>query len=178
MTPEARAFIQSTVQHLKDRMFAPRYALLMRAESFQFGQPELPTVIWWRDMMLLGSVLLPEPGPDGDGNPQPFYLDDPAVRNLIDAELDVPLRRFARRIHVPSWMFYIAGAGAHRGPNTLVRRFYTTSTVDNDFGGLYPISVPNQAEKDAEGSTIPADATVLPDFEPVTDQQRYSALGL
>ena len=179
MTPEARAFLQSTVQNIKHRMFAPQYQILMRAQSYQFGQPELPNVVWWRDMMLLGSVLLPQgPADETTGVKPAFYLDDADVRALIQTELDFPLRRFAREIHVPSWSFYIEGAGAHRGPNTLVRRFYTVSTTNNDFGGLFPVGVPNQTEKDADGSTVPADAVVLPDFEDVSDQMRYAALGL
>ena len=76
MTPEAKAFRASTVQHIKARMQAPSYRILLQADTFS-DDTDLPKVVFWRDMMLLGSVLLPEEPAGDDGMAPPFYLDDP-----------------------------------------------------------------------------------------------------
>ena len=178
MTPEAVAFINSTVQHIKTRMFDPKYRIILNAHSFQAAaDSDFGNVIFWRDMMLLGSVLLPaEPTPAEGGDKPAFYLDDAAARALIQAELDITLRDFMRNVHVASWAAYLAAPGAHRGGEQLVRRFYVVDR-DDPFGWSLA-RVPTEIEKDAEGSTIPGDAVCLPDFEAVTDQMRYAALGL
>ena len=175
MTPEAKAFRASTVQHIKARMQAPSYRILLQADTFS-DDTDLPKVVFWRDMMLLGSVLLPEEPAGDDGMVPPFYLDDANVRALIQAELDMPLRTFVRGVHVASWAFRMVLPGAPRGTGDIPRRFYTTSTTGAF--GYEPIAVPWQADKDAQDSTVPADATVMPDFETVTDRIRYAALGL
>ena len=176
MTPEAKAFRASTVQAIKARMQAPNYRILMHADTFD-EDTDLPKVVFWRDMMLLGSVLLPEePAPPEGGDPPAYYLDDPAVRAIIQAELDMPLRQFVRGMHVASWAFQLVLPGAPRGTSAIPRRFYITSTTGAF--GYEPIAVPWQADKDAQDSTVPADATVMPDLEDVTDRMRYAALGL
>ena len=105
-----------------------------------------------------------------------FYLDDPFKRVVITRELRVPIRQFVRQAHVASWDAVMVSDGAHRGSTVIPRRFYTTDQAGTF--GWAPAIVPTQAEKDAEGSTVPADATVLPDLEGVTDQMRYAAVGL
>ena len=42
-------------------------------------------------------------------------------------------------------------------------------------GGRCPCR--GKTEKDAENSRVPADAVCLPDFETVTDEMRYVAIG-
>ena len=182
MTPAAKLLIEEVAQAIKARWTSPQYGMLMRAVTINPDDAGMPYVVYWRDMMLLGSVLLPaapapEPTPD-DPDPvaPPFYLDDPFVRTIIRRELRLPLRQFVREAHVASWDALIETPGGHRGSTALVRRFYTTDQA-GDFGWA-PALVPTQAEKDAEGSTVPADATVMPDLEAVTDLMRYSALGL
>ena len=66
MTPEAKAFRASTVQAIKARMQAPNYRILLQADTFS-EDTDLPKVVFWRDMMLLGSVLFPESPPDDEG---------------------------------------------------------------------------------------------------------------
>ena len=181
MTPAAKAFIESTVQTIKNRWISPQFAMLMRAETIN-SEVGMPRIVYMRDLMLLGSVLLPESAPDPD-TPDvvpDFHLDSPLRRALITRELRIPIREFVRSAHVPSWTERIVADGAHRGSSDMPRRFFAT-----DFDGSPPLvtgwvprSVPTLAEKDAEGSTVPADATTLPDFEAVTDQMRYAALGL
>ena len=128
MTPEAKAFRASTVQAIKARMQAPNYRILLQADTFD-TDTDLPKVVFWRDMMLLGSVLLPEePAPPEGGDPPAFYLDDAAVRAIIQVELDMPLRQFVRGVHVASWAFQLVLPGAPRGTSAIPRRFYTTST--------------------------------------------------
>ena len=176
MTPEAKAFRASTVQAIKARMQAPNYRILLQAVTFD-EDTDLPKVVFWRDMMLLGSVLLPEePAPPEGGDPPAFYLDDAAVRAIIQAELDMPLRLFVRGVHVASWAFQLVLPGAPRGTSAIPRRFYTTSTAGAF--GYAPVAVPWQSDKDAQDSMIADDATVMPDFEDVTDRMRYAALGL
>ena len=164
MTPEAKAFRASTVQAIKARMQAPNYRILLQAETF--SETDLPKVVFRRDMMLLGSVLLPESPPDDEGVTPPYYLDDPAVRAIIQTELDMPLRVLIRGVNVSSWQFRLLLRG----------RFYTTSTAGAF--GYAPVAVPWQSDKDAQDSMIADDATVMPDFDPVTDRMRYAALGL
>ena len=175
MTPEAKAFRASTVQHIKARMQAPSYRILLQADTFS-EDTDLPKVVFWRDMMLLGSVLLPETPAGDDGVAPPFYLDDANVRAIIQAELDMPLRLFVRGVHVASWAFHLVIPGAPRGTRAIPRRFYTTSTMGAF--GYEPIAVPWQADKDAEDSMVAATATVMPDLEDVTDRMRYAAIGL
>ena len=176
MTPAAKALIAEVVQTIKTRMTSPQYTMLMRAQTIN-AEVGIPRVVYHRDLMLLGSVLLSEePADDVTGIIPSFYLDDPFVRVLIRAELQIPLRQFVREAHVASWDGLIVTDGAHRGSTALVRRFYTTNKT-GDFG-WEPSIVYTQTEKDAEDSTVPVDATVLPDFENVTDQMRYTALGL
>ena len=81
----------------------------------------------------------------------------------------MPLRTFVRGVHVASWAFRMVLPGAPRGTGDIPRRFYTTSTTGAF--GYEPIAVPWQADKDAQDSTVPADATVMPDFETVTDRR-------
>ena len=100
----------------------------------------------------------------------------PAVRAIIQAELDMPLRLFVRGVHVASWAFYLVLPGAPRGTSAIPRRFYTTSTAGAF--GYEPVAVPWQSDKDAQDSIVAEDATVMPDFESVTDRMRYAALGL
>ena len=175
MTPEAKAFRASTVQAIKARMQAPNYRILLQADTFD-EDTDLPKVVFWRDMMLLGSVLLPEEPVGDNGVVPPYYLDDAAVRAVIQAELDMPLRQFVRGVHVASWAFQIVLPGAPRGTSAIPRRFYTTSTVGAF--GYEPVAVPWQSDKDAMDSMVADDATVMPDFEDVTDRMRYAALGL
>ena len=176
MTPEAKAFRASTVQAIKGRMQAPNYRILLQADTFD-EDTDLPKVVFWRDMMLLGSVLLPEePAPPEGGDPPAFYLDDAAVRAIIQAELDMPLRLFVRGVHVASWAFYLVLPGAPRGSRAIPRRFYTTNAAGAF--GYEPVAVPWQSDKDAQDSMVSVDATVMPDFEDVTDRMRYAALGL
>ena len=175
MTPEAKAFRASTVQAIKARMQAPNYRILLQADTFS-EDTDLPKVVFWRDMMLLGSVLFPESPPDDEGVVPPFYLDDAAVRAIIQAELDMPLRVFVRGVHVASWAFQMVLPGAPRGTSAIPRRFYTTSTTGAF--GYEPVAVPWQSDKDAQDSMVADDATVMPDFEAVTDRMRYAALGL
>ena len=176
MTPEAKAFRASTVQAIKRRMQAPNYRILLQADTFA-SDTDLPKVVFWRDMMLLGSVLLPaEPAPPEGGDPPAFYLDDADVRALIRAELDMPLRVFVRGVHVASWAFHMVLPGAPRGTRDIPRRFYTTNTAGAF--GYEPVAVPWQSDRDAMDSMISVDATVMPDFEGVTDRMRYEALGL
>ena len=66
MTPAAKAFILSTVQEIKQRWCSPQFAMLMRAETINAGEVGMPRIVYQRDLMLLGSVLLPEPEPDPD----------------------------------------------------------------------------------------------------------------
>ena len=175
MTPEAKAFRASVVQAIKARMQAPNYRILLQADTFD-EDTDLPNVVFWRDMMLLGSVLLPEAPADDEGVVPPFYLDDADVRATIQAELDMPLRQFVRGMHVASWAFHLVLPGAPRGTRHIPRRFFTTNA-----GGAFgyePVPVPWQSEKDAAESMVEMDAVVLPDFEPVTDRIRYAALGL
>ena len=175
MTPEAKAFRASVVQAIKARMQAPNYRILLQAETFD-EDTDLPKVVFWRDMMLLGSVLLPEAPADDQGVVPPFYLDDADVRAIIQAEIDMPLRQFVRGVHVASWAFQLVLPGAPRGTSAIPRRFYTTSTAGAF--GYEPVAVPWQSDKDAQDSMVSVDATVMPDFEPVTDRIRYEALGL
>ena len=176
MTPGAKLLITEVVQEIKSRMTSPQYAMLMRAQTIN-TEVGMPRIVYQRDLMLLGSVLLPEePADETTGIVPPFYLDDPFVRTLIRQEMAVPIRQFVRLAHVASWDGLIVTDGASRPSTGLVRRFYTTNKA-GDFG-WEPRIVPTQPEKDAEGSTVPADATVLPDFEAVTDQMRYTALGI
>ena len=175
MTPQAKAFRASIVQAIKGRMQAPNYRILLQADTFD-EDTDLPKVVFWRDMMLLGSVLLPEEPPGGDGVVPPFYLDDADVRALIQTEIDMPLRLFVRGVHVASWAFQMVLPGAPRGTSAIPRRFYTTNTAGAF--GYEPIAVPWQSDKDAQDSMVAMDATVLPDFEDVTDRMRYAALGL
>ena len=106
----------------------------------------------------------------------PFYLDDADVRALIQTELDMPLRLFVRGVHVASWAFQLVLPGAPRGTSAIPRRFYTTNMAGAF--GYEPVAVPWQSDKDAQDSMVAASATVLPDFEDVTDRMRYAALGL
>ena len=156
-------------------MQAPNYRILLQADTFS-EDTDLPKVVFWRDMMMLGSVLLSEEPAGDEGVAPPFYLDDADVRQLIQAELDMPLRLFVRGVHVASWAFQIVLPGAPRGTSAIPRRFYTTNTTGAF--GYEPIAVPWQSDKDAEASMVAANATVLPDFEDVTDRMRYAALGL
>ena len=114
MTPEAIAFRASTVQAIKGRMHAPNYRILLQADTFS-EDTDLPKVVFWRDMMLLGSVLLPEEPASGSEAAPAYYLDDADVRALIQAEVDMPLRLFVRGVHVASWAFYLVLPGAPRG---------------------------------------------------------------
>ena len=175
MNSEAKAFRASTVQAIKARMQAPSYRILLQADTFS-EDTDLPKVVFWRDMMLLGSVLLPEEPADDEGVIPPYYLDDAAVRAIIQTELDMPLRQFVRGMHVASWAFRLVLPGAPRGTGAIPRRFYTTSTMGAF--GYEPVAVPWQADKDAQDSMVAVDATVMPDFEDVTDRIRYAALGL
>ena len=175
MNADAKAFRASTVQTVKARMQAPNYRILLQADTFS-EDTDLPQVVFWRDMMLLGSVLLPEEPAGDDAVVPPFYLDDPAVRTIIQTELDMPLRLFVRGVHVASWAFHLALPGAPRGTSHIPRRFFATSTMGAF--GYEPIAVPWQADKDAIDSMVAVDATVMPDFEDVTDRMRYAALGL
>ena len=181
MTPAAKQFIESTVQALKARMFSPQYQMLMRAETINTDAVGMPAVVFKRDMMLLGSVLLrEEPADETTGIVPDFYLDSTLQRLLIAAELRVPIREFVREAHVGSWDAVMVSAGSHRGSTIIPRRFYTTNRAGDPplVTGWVPKVVPTRAEKEVEGSTVPVDAITLPDFEPVTDQMRYSALGL
>ena len=180
MTPAAKQIIESTVQAIKRRWTSPQFAMLMRAETIN-AEVGMPRIVYMRDLMLLGSVLLPEPEPDPDTpDVAPvFYLDSPLRRALITRELRISIREFVRRADVGSWAGLIVADGAPRGSTAIPRRFHATN-FDSDqlITGWTPRIVYTQPEKDAEGSTVPADATTLPDFEAVTDQMRYAALGL
>ena len=177
MTPAAKAIIIEVVQTLKQRMISPQYVMLMRAITIGSVGTGIPDVIYQRDLMLLGSVLLPEePADDVTGIVPAFYLDDPLVRTLIREELQVSLREFAREAHASSWRAYIGLPGSPWFGDSIPRRFYRIDY--SGARGWIPTPVPWQSEKDAEDSTVPVDATVLPDFGQVTDQMRYSALGI
>ena len=145
-------------------MQAPNYRILMHADTFD-QDTDLPKVVFWRDMMLLGSVLLPEePAPPEGGDPPAYYLDDPAVRAIIQAELDMPLRQFVRGMHVASWAFQLVLPGAPRGTSAIPRRFYTTSPRLAHLA-MTPVAVPWQVGQGRAGQHgRDADATVMPDL--------------
>ena len=91
--------------------------MLMRAETISATDVGMPRVVYQRDLMLLGSVLLPEPAPDPDTPdvvPE-FYLDSPLRRALITRELRISIREFVRNADVASWRERIVNDGAHRG---------------------------------------------------------------
>ena len=187
MTTEALQLRHAVIQRIRRQMISPRFQLWMRADTIQQTNPlvspdtDAPKVLYWRNMMLLGSVLAPEPLATtnvltGEDTTPAFYLDDPDVRNLIRTELLIDPREFLHNCHVASWAFVMNHPGAPLGTSHLPRRFYQVDK-DGDFGwGV--TKVPWHSEKDAEDSTIPADAVVLPDFESVSDSMRYTAIGL
>ena len=193
MTPEAKQLRGTVVQTIRERILSPRYQLWLRAVTIQQTNFRLgidgtePRCLWNRDLMLLGSVLLPEqPAPaatEDEPNPvkPPFYLDDADVRDLIAVELAIPPRLFIHNVYAPEWDGVIDSPGAHLGANVIPRRFYQVDkTVSIGLRGAKwgLTKVPWQSEKDAEDSTVPVDAVVLPDFLPVTDSMRYVAMGL
>ena len=188
MTPEAKLFIEEGVQELFARMRSSRYqswqlATTIREVSIETAvDTAAPLCLYWRDMMLLGSLLLPEepaPAPTVDV-PNPvapaFYLDSPLVRELIQTELAIPARAFLHECHVATWAALLNTPGARALGSQIPRRFYV---VDKDADFPWGATmVPWQSEKDADDSTVPADAVVLPDFLPVVDSVRYRAIGL
>ena len=58
MTPAAKVLIAEVVQTIKTRWISPRFAMLMRAQTIG-AEVGMPRVVYQRDLMFLGSVLLP-----------------------------------------------------------------------------------------------------------------------
>ena len=193
MTSEAKELRNAVVQTMRERLFSPRYRFWLNAPTIQ--QTDATTGIdgtesrclWNRDLMILGSVLLPEevaPEPTEEvPNPvaSPYYLDDADVRDLIRTELAISPRSFIHNVYAPEWDARIESPGAHLGSSIIPRRFCTVDkSVSTGLRGTKwgLVAVPWQSEKDLVDSTIPVDAVVLPDFFHVTDAMRYKALGL
>ena len=175
MTPEAKEFQLNVIQRIRERMFSGRYITMRMATTIQETDIEnapdadAPRVMFWRDMMILGSVLLPGPATHA------HYLDDADRRALILHEVLISPRDFIHACHVATWDFLLAGAGRRAGELQIPRRFYAVNKA-SDFGwGV--TAIPTQEEKDAEDSQVPADAVTLPDFLNVTDSMRYTAIG-
>ena len=98
------------------------------------------------------------------------------MRALIQKELDIPPKEFLKECHVPTWAALLNLPGARATGTQIPRRFYIVDkAADFPWGATM---VPRQTEKDADESTVPADAVVLPDFLPVVDATRYRAIGL
>ena len=140
-------------------MFDPKYQIIVNALSFQSAaDSDFGNVVYWRDMMLLGSVLLPaEPTPAEGGDKPAFYLDDTDVRTLIQAELDITLRDFMRK-RPRRLVGRLPGrtrSAPRRRAASCAGSMSSTGTTRSD--GRWPVS-PTEIEKDAEGSTIPAGA--------------------
>ena len=175
MTAEAQKFIHDVVQHMRARFLSPSYQVLRQAKTIR-EDTDASDVMYWRDMMILGSVLLPKtPIPDSGIAPA-FYLDDTKVRALITKELLISPRDFIHNCHVASWDAVRNTPGAPLGALHIPRRFYTVYKAYTFGWGV--TLVPWQVEKDAHDSTVLDDAVVLPDFEPITDKMRYLAMGL
>ena len=157
MTPEAQAFIGHVVQTSRQRFRDPWHLLRLH----NYGGSE--TNKWM--LMILGSVLLPEEvGKD-------FYLDSHEVRSLIQSQLNIHPRNFFNHANISSW----GRLSVRQGDATLGRRFYAVNK-ENPLSWGYTI-VYNQGEKDAEDSAVIPEAIVLPDFDSVTDEMRYRAMG-
>ena len=166
MTPEAKALRNAVVQTIRQRVRNPLYQLRMHLPNGQDTHRQ--------QMMILGSVLLPEKlapaATEEVPNPvaPPFYLDDSEVRALIAGQLAIQPRDFFHNANFGAWGAIIPTLGATGDTDGLGRRFYA---VDQDAvlpgGGWGYNKIPWQSEKDAEGSTVPADAVVLPDFESI-----------
>ena len=134
MTTEALQLRHAVIQRIRRQMISPRFQLWMRADTIQQTDPlaspdtDAPKVLYWRNMMLLGSVLAPEPvattdAVTGHDITPAFYLDDPGVRNLIRTELLIDPRAFLHNCHVASWAFVMNRPGAPLGTSHLPRRF-------------------------------------------------------
>ena len=163
MTPEALSFRNAVVQTIRERFSNPLYSILL----YEYGGREMHA----HQMMVLGSVLLPEPTHDGMGDPPAFYLDDAGVRALIASQLATHPREFFHHANIASW----GRIGRSDSSLTLARRFYLINRASESSWGY--VLVPNEEEKNAEGSFYAADAVTLPDFLNVTDSMRYTAIG-
>ena len=173
MTPEALAFKNSVVQTIRDRVLSPRYSVWRHEPGGD--------ILWQRDLMLVGSVLLPEtPAPEPtDDEPNPvapeFHLDFDYVRNLIQSEVSILPREFIANVSVGAYNAILLGFG--EGDNRQYgRRFYT---VNKDYvSGWGLTAVPFKVERDTPLSPYGPHTIVLPDFKPVTHAMRLQAMGL
>ena len=163
MTPEAKTFRGGVVQTIRGRMRDPFYAMFRH----EYGGSEMHK----HQLMILGSVLLPEAPAGDDGEVPPFYLDDPARRALIASQLAIRPTDFLNNANIVVW----GRLSLQSGDRTLGRRFYAVNKTVETSWGYY--AVPNDAEYSAEDSAIPRDAVTLPDFVAVTNEIRYRAIG-
>ena len=164
MTPEAKAFKGETIQLLRRRISDWRYSL--------WRQEEGGDILWRRDLMLAGSVLLPEPSSQGPTLLE-FYLNFDYVRNLIRNELSISPRDFMRNVNQALWRTTIRMGDAE---GYFGDRFYH-NVIRSD--GSYGLNVvPTKAERDAPLSPYGPHTIVLPEFASVTHDMRLTALGL
>ena len=171
MTPEARAFRGEIIQYMRRRISDWRYSIWRKE---QHGE-----ILWRRDLMLVGAVLLPaeptpEPTPDEPNPEVPIHhLDYDYVRAFLRQEAAVHPGFFIRRVNDDMWKAAIQ-MGDEMG--SFGDRFYSIVYRDDDTWGLY--SVPTQAEKDAPNSPYGPHTITLPEFTSVTHDMRLTALGL
>ena len=176
MTPEAREFRNGMVQTLRARMLDPRYTVWRMATELRTDS-DAPKCMFWRDLMLVGSVLRPEdPAPAEGGDPPAFYLDDPAVRALIHTEVSIPPRLFLNNCDVNYWAGLIPDGSFHRRELRLDQRFYVVDKTGNF--GWFPVVVPLEQTTDEEGNVIDTAQVTLPTFEIVSINARYAAMGM
>ena len=164
MTPEAQEFMHSTIQRLRQRVLSNRYQI--------WRQEDGGDILWRRDLMLIGSVLLPEPTSPST-ELLSFYLNFDYVRRLIGNEVDIQPRNFIRHVNKSLWTSAIR-MGDIEG-NFGDRFYHVVTRSDGSYGANV---VPTDEEKNAPMSPYGQHTITLPEFTSVTHDMRLAAIGL
>ena len=162
MTPEALALRNRVVQTIRERVLSPRYQL--------WRQEPAGNVLWWRDMMILGSVLLPPPESTGLIAPR-SHLDVENTRFIIDRELKVVPRILLYKANVAQWEALIPDIPGTGDIDALGRRFYALNAA------WEPTKIPTAEERDAQFSPYHPAHIVMPDLGVVSHRVRLKAIG-
>ena len=168
MTPEAQAFIGQTVQKYKEVMSSPGYQLLVIDGIDSSGSAAYAMHQFC--LLQVRAVLLPKPIVT-----TAFYLDDSAVRELLATEQETSAFDVYHQADLGAWGALFPTRGTVGGHRAYGRRYYTIGK-DHYLGWGLNL-VPNEDERDADGSQYAPTTVVLPDFETVTTKMIFQAMG-